>query len=873
MDIAAHTADAQSLTSGGDDITPDNFGGKGFSLHRLAAAGLHVPPFIVITADEFSAHLARNDLIAAWETHFRKAEHLDDNHWRRMFAGTTLSATLHTRIASFVAAHPAHTFAVRSSGSLEDGRELSFAGQYETFLNLRQSDDILTAVQHCWASLFAERVVAYLAQQNTAAVQPPRMAVVVQVMVPAEQSGVGFSIDPTTGRDTHVVIEAVRGLGEGLVSGRIAPDRYIVDWYREQTIATALAHCDRAVQPLARPPFVEERALPAELAQQAVLTPARIAEIAALCARVQALYGFPVDIEWALHKGKLWLLQARPITTLQMTCTDQQWTTADFRDGGVSSDVCTPFMWSLYDYIWERAMPAYMRAVNMLPPTLPELWGTMFFARPYWNVGAIKQALALLPGYVEAEFDDDLGIEKNYAGRGHVTRTSIGTALRGMRVLLALKRSFKKQLALCKTFQPAQRQHLAALDDTQPEDFSDAEFIAFYRTLVTTDYYRSEGTYFTLIYNNSNYTALFREKLTKLVPDSDYPQLISGLENVSHLRQTQDLWQLVQTLSRQGHGAHWLRASDAELLRSYRGDGNCPGMDAVRAHIRKFRHHSMRELDIRVPRIDEDPTSIFTSIRQLLNSTDLPSPAAVAEQQKQRFETERERILRQTSKLSRRGLRKALDMMRDLLWWREELRDMSTHYYYHIRRFTWFLGTRWSRAGKIDGADDIFFLTMQEIVAELEQPGSVALRRIIDRNRTYYRGFRHFRNPNEVAPQQSMAPPRAADASGELRGIGCSRGYIEGIARVITSLPDAERLQQGDILVTHFTDPGWTLKFPLLSGVITESGGMLSHAAVIAREYGIPAVLAVNGATRHIRDGQRIGLDGHSGRIDLLEPA
>lgn len=871
MDIVAPMADAQSVVVG-DDVTSETFGGKGFSLQQLAAAGLQVPPFMVITTDEFSDHLSRNRLTSAWEKHFRDVEHIDETHWRRLFADTTMSPALHNRITAFIAAHPGGTFAVRSSGSLEDGLESSFAGQYETFLNLRQAGDILTAVEHCWASLFAERVASYIAQQSALA-RPPRMAVVIQVMIPAEQSGVSFSVNPTTGHDTHVVTEAVRGLGEGLVSGRIAPDRYVVDWYREETLSSQPAYADKAILPVEGPPFVEECTLPPEQARQPVLSAAQIAETTALCARVQALYGFPVDIEWAWRGQQLWLLQARPITTLQMTCTDQQWTTADFRDGGVSSDVCTPFMWSLYDYIWERSMPAYLRTVNMLPPTIPTLWGTMFFARPYWNVGAIKQALALLPGYVEAEFDDDLGIEKNYTGRGYVTGTSIATALRGVRVLLALRRSFKQQLALCKTFQPAQRQRLQALDAAQPENLSDTEFVAFYRELVTTGYYQSEGTYFTLIFNNSNFTALFREKLKKRVPDSDYPLLISGLENVSHLRQTLDLWRLVQTLRQLGHDEFWLHTDNDELLRLYEGDDSIAGMDKVRAHIRQFKYHSTRELDIRVPRIDDDPGSIFVSIKQLLSSTDLPSPQVVAERQKQRFFAERTRILQLTPALSRRGLRKSLDTMRNLLWWREELRDMSTHYYYHIRRFTWFVGTQWSLAGKIDIADDIFFLTLQEIVGELEHPGSIDLRKIIARNRTYYTGFRHFKNPNEVAPQQNLSPASHADAHGVLSGIGCSRGYVEGVARVITSLPDADRLQQGDILVTYFTDPGWTLKFPLLSGVITESGGMLSHAAVIAREYGIPAVLAVNGATREIRDGERIAIDGHSGRINLLESA
>lgn len=859
---------ANQLPAADYEISMQNAGGKGFSLHRLKSAGLHVPPFLLISADEFDEYLSTNKLTELYQAHFFHSR-LDQDQWLQRLSNAPISVDLQHKICTFVTVHSEHAFAVRSSGSLEDGHNQSFAGQYETFLNIRGAENIFAAIQQCWASLFSERVFSYTAEFSATTL--PRMAVIIQVMVPAEQSGVAFSIDPTSGNDTHVVIEAVRGLGEGLVSGHIQPDRYIIDWYSKQIISNHAAHCAKAIFTSNNPPYLEERSVSDELANQSVLTSSEIAEIGILCAKVQSLYGFPVDIEWALHDKQLWLLQARPITSIQFTCTDQQWTTANFRDGGVSSHVCTPLMWSLYEFVWEQAMPNYLHSVNLLPPKIPQRWGTMFFARPYWNVGAIKQALARLPGYVEAEFDDDLGIQKNYDGRGYVAKTTLSTALRGARVLLALHRSVRKHVVSNRTFHAEQRIRLAALDAIQPDDLSSDTWPNFYRNLVREGYLQSEGTYFSLVYNNSNYTALFRDKLTKLVPDNNFPHLIGGLENISHLRQAQDLWELARKLENSEYNDIWKNSSNAELLELYRSTNAEAGMIWMREHIHRFKHHSRCELDIRVPRFDEDPTPVFESIKQMLNSPHIQSPATIAEKQKQRFVEEETRTLLSAPLLSRRRLRKALMMLRELMWLREELRDMSTHYYYHIRRFSLFLGNRWADAGRIAAADDIFFLSATHILEELEKAGSIDLPSTVERNRMYYMSFRNFKNPNEVEPPQKSKRKSIVSSNGAPTGIGCSAGYVEGIARVVKSLDDASRLQQGDILVTHFTDPGWTLKFPLLNGIVTESGGVLSHAAVIAREYGIPAILAVPNATQLISDGQRIAIDGDTGCVNLLD--
>lgn len=592
-------------------------GGKASSLQTLASAGLPVPAFTVVTIHDFLRHLADHRLEKAWRKHFSdKGPWFTEQVWKQRLAKCGLCPALLTKLRTFVDAHPGYAFAVRSSCSREDGADLSFAGQYDTFLNRHALADIVDSLYSCWASLFNERVQSYL-RKHDAAGPAPAMAVIVQVMINAAQSGVSFSVDPRTGKDTHVVTEAVRGLGEGLVSGVVAPDYYVVEWRAQSVVEQRLAKCNTKLVPIERSPFVERRLVTGSEISDPVLDSAMLHETTEFCVQVQALLGFPVDIEWSRdEQGHFWLLQARPITSINMTCADQQWTTADFRDGGVSSDVCTPLMWSLYDYVWEQAMPAYLCKVKLLPPYRPAAWGAMFFGRPYWNVGCVKAALAMLPGYVESKFDDDLGIAKNYSDQGQTTRLSLRNLWHAIQVLFALERSFSSQLRYCKQFLPRQQERLTVLDNTPDSLVDTPQFPAFYEELVTTGYYQSEGSYFTHIFNTSNLSTLFREQLQKNAPQVDFASLVAALDDVAHLRQNSDMWETISIIRHHQFQNYWLTTPLSELLKAYRQGATDNGMQWVREHILEFKHHSSRELDLLVPRIDEDPTIVFESIKQ-----------------------------------------------------------------------------------------------------------------------------------------------------------------------------------------------------------------------------------------------------------------
>ena len=830
----------------------DLVGRKAASLIALREQGFPVPTGVCVTTWAFDEFLDRNDLTSlvhefryavrngeAWSQHAAAV--------RLAIRAGSIAPALAEAISRFLAEKPDDRFAVRSSGTREDGHDASFAGLYDSALNLEGIDAISDAIKACWSSLYSDRAIHYLIDQGVE-LSSSSMAVLIQVMVDADKSGVAFSVNPLGGNDTEVLIEASAGLGEHVVGGTVTPDCYRYDWYRECATGQEI----RGASP--------------------VLEAHEVRSITDVAARIQAQVGSPVDVEWAIRQSQLYVLQSRPITTLSVDRIAGEWTTADFRDGGVSADVCTPFMWSLYDLVWEWTLPAYLRRVGLLARDTCTTWGRMFFARPYWNVGAVKDALKRLPGFVERDFDEDLGIQVAYEGSGYRSRTNLGTISRGLNVLFRLRRSFKRQLSYCDRFVPQQRRCLIELDALDMTDWSDDRLFKFYRHFIKQEYVRSESTYFDLIYDSSNAATLFHQQLEKLGTDVLFADLIGGLTNLSHLRESRSVVAVVRRVrANERWQRYWVETPVVAIAADWRNGQSDNGMDLVRAHIEAFKHHATRELDLQLPRNGDDPTPVFTSIKQLLASHAPLDPDKQAHGQQQIADRARRSLLATLPRHRRRQFDRRLTQIRKFLWMREELRDLSTHYYYHVRRFTLEVEHRLIRRGVLTRKGDVFFLPIREILAAMDgTPSSAYLAEAVIRNRRYYDGFRNFDNPDEIGRRYRHAAPAVDDALC-IRGVGGSPGVVEGPVKVIRDVFDSDGLQEGDILVTEFTDPGWTVKFSMLRAVVTETGGMLSHAAVIAREYGIPAVLAVPQATQRLRDGQLVRVDGGVGTVTVID--
>ena len=653
--------------------------------------------------------------------------------------------------------------AVRSSASAEDGREVSFAGQFRSFLNLRTVAEVAAAYRQCEASVHASSVADYC-RKNGLDPKSLTMGVIIQRMVQPELAGVVFTVNPATGVE-EVVIEACAGLADELLAGR---------------------------QP----------ALPAEHPLLRKYGP----EIERTARAIQRHFGAPQDIEFAIEAGELHILQARPITRINFAPGTGEWTNADFRDGGVSCSVCTPLMWSLYNYIWDASLKGFLREIKLLDGDFPA--GRMFFGRPYWNLGAVKQCLAKLPGFVEREFDRDLSVQGHYEGDGLSTPVTLLGVLRSLPTVFAVPAIWKKQARFDREFLAGGFAALIQKHEPLPASPDTA-----FRELIQHDYRLTETNYFRTIYCASLAKLTFLESF----PDADYPALVSALPAMRHLDPT-----------------HALREMTAR------------GETDIAPLLQRFAHRSRRELDLRAPRWDEDHEWVSTLLKQHSQAAGSdPRPA---------YEAARATALAKLPWHQRGRFSRKLDRLRHFLWLREEMRDLSSRMYHLIRRYVLEIARRRGLG------DDIFFMSFEAILAD-DRTG-------IARERERFESYRNFKAPNEIGSRFAFA---SGPVHGAWRGIGASRGTGHGVARVARNIEEAMHVEPGSILVCPFTDPGWTPVLDRVAGVVTETGGLLSHAAVICREYGIPAVLGVPEATNRIPNGARVVIHGGEGFVELEE--
>lgn len=841
----------------------NKFGNKAESLKLLLEEGYNVPKAIFIEFEENELFLEDNSHLKD----FFKGEETQ----KIIVEKAIFSKNVFDKISQFILEFPSNSFAVRSSGSMEDLNDTSFAGMYSTFLNLTDIESIILAVKYCWLSVYNDRVIEYCTLNNHD-VEKMKMGIIIQHMISTDVAGVSFSINPVSGNDKEVLIEACYGLGEGLVSGELSPDCYYYNWFNGEITNKAVSDKTNMITSSDTWPFTQKVDVPSFLVKEQALSDQQIEQLANVVVDIQKLYGMPMDVEWGIKNNELFIFQARPITTISYNAYSEEWTTADFKDGGVSSKVCTQFMWSAYKMIWENALPDYLISIAFLKKNEGIEWGEMFFGRPYWNLSIVKQCLARIPGYCERKFDEDFGIEVTYEGDGLKTGFNLKTIIHGIRVLGKLEKSFNQCLSNTKSFNIDQQTKIERLDQLDIKGMEDIDFFRFYESFLIEDYFYNESNYFKLIFDNSNCNTLFKDFLNKSKVDVNFLNLIIGLKNVSHIRPAQALWELSNIIKSNTKGyIYWLNSTKEEILNHYNMGKVDYNMDLFREYIYKYKHHSTHELDITVERYDESPVFVIDNLKNLLISKDVQSPEEANEEQYKIYSKEIDKIRGLTSRWKSKKILQKINQLRDFLWWREEYRDLSTKYYYFVRKFTLNIAERWIAKGILVNTNDIFFYSLQDIIAVNNGTLSTSEAQLIfRRNKRYYYSFRNYNNPSEIGSRfQENASVKKTGLKSQLKGVPCSIGKVTGTARVIKDIYDVDRIREGDILVTKFTDPGWTLKFRLLSGVITENGGVLSHAAVISREFGIPAILSVKNAMIEIKDGDMITMNGGNGEILL----
>jgi len=797
-------------------------GGKGANLGELVRAGFPVPDGFVITTDAFriamrSAAVDPSDARAAAE-HMRTALVPDD---------------VSLAIRDAYRALGGGRVAVRSSATAEDLPEASFAGQQDTILSVEGEDGLIDAVRLCWASLWTDRAVAYRATHEI----DPRglaLAVVVQRMVDARAAGVLFTADPLTGRRRRAAIDAVEGLGDRLVSGAVNPEHYVVDTRSGEVI---------------------ERG-------GALLDDARLRELAQLGARAEAHFGKPQDIEWALDGAKLWLVQSRDITTLYPLpagLPDPDDELHVLFSANVAQGVFQPFtpmglqtfrlLGSGFATRFARRPPADIdEGIAVTKHSGLRLWLdlTPLLTNPATRELPVR-ALSVMEARSVPVFRRILEDPRlrSRDGSSPISRLGLVRAIARTGVPLVVVRAFLRPEAVRRDLLP--QVHALVDTDVGPTKTASERIAAFERLIVDVPPRLGPKLIGMAVAGFASYGLATRLLGNRATQD----ELRTVLRSLPHNPTTEmDL-------------ALW------ELATRTRDDPAAERRELA-AFLERYGHRAVAEIDLGVPRWREDPEHLRNAIagyRRLASNA--VAPDAQFARGAREAEATIERLASRVRGPRRWLVRVLLRRVRALSGLREMPKFQIMRLFARGRAILAPLGDELAAAGRVERRDDLWFLTLPEVRRGLA--GEDLRATVASRRAEYAREMRRRHVPRVLLSDGTDAEVAYAPAAtGGIRGTPASPGTALGTARVLRS-PVGAHLEPGEVLVAPATDPGWTPLFLTASALVMEMGGMMSHGAVVAREYGIPAVVGVPDATERIATGQRVSVDGSAGTV-AIEP-
>jgi phosphohistidine swiveling domain-containing protein len=887
-------------------------GPKAMSLTRLNRIGLTIPRGFCITAPVLQEHLERNNLVdftKATVAKLAKAEPQTkasiladlraaimkpplteeiqceiETHYRALCSssGIRRSALLDAERRTQNAER--QYVAVRSSGTAEDLPGHSFAGQYDTYLGVGDLPGCIEAIKKCWASLWTLRAYEYR-QKNGFDHLKIGMAVIVQTLIPADVSGVIFTADPLTGGRGRIIIEACFGLGEALVSGKVTPDRFIVG-NRSHKIFTRIVSEKKIARTLAASGLVEEQAVPRERLSVCCLDNKQIKKLAKLAKKVETEFGCPQDIEWAIYKGKIFFLQSRPITALppKKSWEDRQiWCCNPAKE--VIPDVVTPMTFSVIDALLGSFIDPIFRVLCMDRGEHP-IYG-LVAGRIYFNGNIWGAVFRDLPGTGGLDFMKLAGGHKSLQKVIDKLRNADDEDLPDMK----FKRYnffLKIPLIIVGTLRNTPQKGRQILSKVGAENVEwsrlDAaslttEEIAVYCHKIMMKLTERLGL---ILYLVSVLGALPGLEIlcSKWLRDGETKagELLAGMGNMVDAAAGLDIWRLaamahskpeIRNLILSNKDWHTI---EEELRRDDSGE---EFLAAWNRFMLLHGHHCRGELELYNKRWSETPDYILKFVRSHLTqmgTMDAIQNFAAAAEHRRQLEQECRQQLK--NPLKRIIFNHLLVRAQQGSVFRENIKSEVIKQLTAMRKLLIELGKKLADKGVLEKADDIFFLRQEEIAPVVNGKEQFDIRCAIAARRAEYDKNGSVTPPDAVFGRfdpENYVPDAEDEQTGVLNGLGVSPGRATGKARVILRADSDQQLLAGEILVAPFTDPGWTPYFVPAAAIVMDEGGVISHGSIVAREYGIPAVVNVGNGTRIIKTGQMIQVDGDSGVVRIVE--
>jgi pyruvate,water dikinase len=864
-------------------------GGKAGNLGEMSRAGLPVPPGFCVTTEAY--RLATDDDGVRRILEDIAATAPTDTMALSAHAARARTAILAMKMppdiaaavsAAYRALGAAQPVAVRSSATAEDLPFASFAGQQDTYLNIVGSDAVLDAVHRCWASLWTDRAVSYRA---TNAIDPRsvRLAVVVQRMVDAVVAGVMFTANPVTGKRSETVIDASPGLGEAVVSGAVNPDHFVVNTATGEIVERRLGDKRLVIKSTAGGGTTHVTRDAAD--NTYCISDDQVRALVKLGARVAAHYGSPQDTEWAIdNDGMVWLTQARPVTTL-----------FPLPAGRPTDGLRVYFCFSLAQGLHRPLTPMGLSVIPVIGTSVARTYG-LPVADPLVGPSAVAQAAGRL-------FFDITTLMQHPVGRAvfpkvlDLMEARSAVVLRNLRndprlpssrsrwpflrriARLAIRFEIPIVVARAVLRPAATRRRLAEMEGdlvrraTPPDNPTSAERLEFVIKMLGETVIPMAPRVMPAAVAGFAMLGL----AGKLLGDDANPDGLQGvLRALPHNVTTEmdlALWRVATIIRRNVTEADLVRTTPAQELAAMYTAGTLPSsvQRELSAFLDRYGHRAVAEIDIGVPRWSEDPAHILGVLANYLR---LDDPKRAPDAMFATGAAEADALVATLTARARlrgrlRGLIVgfALDRARQLAG----LRELPKYYLIvvlaRLRRELARVGADVAARGAIAAPDDVFFLTLRE--ARRAVRGEDMREVVRQRREEYAHEMRRRHVPRVLLsdgtePEAQLTTTQKVD--GALTGTPASAGSVTGRVRVIMD-PVGAHLEPGEILVAPSTDPGWTPLFLTAGGLVMEMGGANSHGAVVAREYGIPAVVGVDGATSQLSTGQTISVDGTNGVI------
>ena len=842
-------------------------GGKARGLEALEAAGLRVPAWTVIPANVLLDQLPTTEDAAVLRAAVCEAR-----------VPTTV---LHKLEAFFGTGARAATYAVRSSAVGEDGEAHSYAGQFESYLHVPFMA-LADRVAEVWRSVLAERVRHYRERRALAAHYG--VGVIVQRMVPADVAGVAFGADPVTGKRRTKVISAVFGLGEGLVNGDLNADTYRVTGDR---ITSDIARKTHGYIGKYAGGGTQRLAIAKERQTRAALGEAQLRELVSALDILEQALGTPQDVEFAYHNTQVYFLQTRPVTTLASNAAGEYtlWDNSNIVESypGITTPLTFSFIQRMYERVYRQfvgIMGVSERRINAHAPVFAQTLG-LVRGRVYYNLLHWYKMLALMPGYsLNAEFMEQMmGVKERFELDASF-RT--GKARAGLRTGWMLAKMIGLQVGLPRSRRKFQRDLNAIMAEYTAlrfENMTAPQIVDAYQNFETRLLLRWKAPlvndFFAMIWFGT-----LRKLCARHCPDHPnlHNDLLCGSQDIISVAPVRRALALAQQISADPAAKTLFETADATVIWTTLKDGAYPAiLAAFQAYLHDFGERCVGELKLETISYGQDPVRFVRVVqgyvtRGVHRRTD---DGRLSETLRRDAEVVVRKALR-GKPLARSWFKLVLRQTRDLVSHRENLRYERTRGFGMVRRMFTALGERLHADGRLPTPRDVFYLELDEIKSLTDSQVLPTAAELADRKAAFatYREqipprSRFFTYGTAFTDDRIYASDKLEPAATDLQGTGCCPGVVQGRVRVVTDPTTIDSLD-GDILVTTSTDPGWVTLFPTASAIVVERGSLLSHSAIVAREMGIPCVVAVDGLLRSLRTGDRITLDGSSGVVQKM---